>query len=207
MTKRTKLGCFCAGSVFFFAVMIALCGFLALKVKDFPAIGTRKRTVTVVTCTYTRLTQKADLTRLVQTLMHVSSLHWIVVEDSDKKTPLVKKLLENSSLKYTHLYTKNTAAIFKHIQTLNIALAWIRANVKPNEGVVYFMDDDNTYDIKLFEEIRTTKVLSVWPVGLVGGLLIEGPVECKNDRVLTWRVSWRPDRTIPIDMAGFAINI
>ncbi|XP_002125521.2 galactosylgalactosylxylosylprotein 3-beta-glucuronosyltransferase sqv-8-like [Ciona intestinalis] len=235
MTKRIKLSCFCASSLFFFVVMIALCGFLALRVQDFPTMGTRKRTVRVgmntvalmrqnttkeqkvkataprqtiyaVTCTYTRITQKADLTRLIQTLMHVSSLHWIVVEDSDKETPLVKKLLENSGLKYTHLYTKNSAAIFKHIQTLNMALAWIRANVGPNEGVVYFMDDDNSYDIKLFEEMRTTKVVSVWPVGLVGGLLVEGPVECKNGRVLTWRVSWRPDRTIPIDMAGFAIN-
>ncbi|XP_078485291.1 galactosylgalactosylxylosylprotein 3-beta-glucuronosyltransferase sqv-8-like [Ciona intestinalis] len=229
MTNRVKLRYLCAISIFLL-VMVMLWPFLSMMV--FGRMGTRKRKVRVemdtiaaeqklnptalrsakqqtiyaVTCTYTRITQKADLTRLIQTLMHVPSLHWIVVEDSDKKTSLIKKLLENSGLKYTHLFAKNTAAIFKHIQTLNIALAWIRANVGPNEGVVYFMDDDNSYDIKLFEEMRTTKVVSVWPVGLVGGLLVEGPIECKNGRVLTWRLSWRPDRTIPIDMAGFAIN-
>ena len=47
----------------------------------------------MITPTYARWTQKADLTRLCQTLMHVPSLHWIVVEDSEEKTDLVKRLL------------------------------------------------------------------------------------------------------------------
>ena len=47
----------------------------------------------MITPTYARWTQKADLTRLCQTLMHVPSLHWIVVEDSEGKTDLVKRLL------------------------------------------------------------------------------------------------------------------
>ena len=33
----------------------------------------------------------------------------------------------------------------------NAAIDWLRANVKT--GVVYFADDDNTYDIRLFEEV------------------------------------------------------
>lgn len=33
----------------------------------------------------------------------------------------------------------------------NAAVEWLRSNVK--SGVVYFADDDNTYDIRLFEEV------------------------------------------------------
>ena len=41
---------------------------------------------------------------------------------------------------------------------------------------MYFADDDNTYDLRLFERMRQTKSVMVWPVGIAGGLLVEGPV-------------------------------
>ncbi len=51
-----------------------------------------------------RFVQKAELTRLSQTFLHVPQLHWIVVEDSPHKTPLVTDLLVKSGLTYTHLH-------------------------------------------------------------------------------------------------------
>ncbi len=39
----------------------------------------------VVTPTYARPVQKAELTRLSQTLLHVPALRWIVVEDAEKR--------------------------------------------------------------------------------------------------------------------------
>lgn len=48
--------------------------------------------------------QKAELTRLSQTFLHVPRLHWIVVEDSPHKTPLVTNFLTKSGLTYTHLH-------------------------------------------------------------------------------------------------------
>lgn len=45
-----------------------------------------KTTVFVVTPTYSRLTQKADLVRLCSTLKNVNFIHWIVIEDSLGKT-------------------------------------------------------------------------------------------------------------------------
>lgn len=72
------------------------------------------------------------------------------------------------------------------------------------QGVVYFADDDNTYSLQIFEEVgvnnfclsvylqlirvgeqtlfrdsfqmRSTQRVSVWPVGLVGGMKYERPV-------------------------------
>jgi galactosylgalactosylxylosylprotein 3-beta-glucuronosyltransferase 3 len=42
-------------------------------------------------------------------------------------------------------------------------------------GVVYFGDDDNTYDLRLFDEIRNVSNVGVWPVGLVDELIVETP--------------------------------
>ena len=48
----------------------------------------------LITPTYARLTQKADMTRLMYTLLHVENLHWIIIEDHDEKTELITKFIE-----------------------------------------------------------------------------------------------------------------
>lgn len=85
----------------------------------------------------------------------------------------------------------------------NTGLAWIRKNVKyssTSQSVVYFMDDDNTYSIELFEQmklIQSNKV-GVWPVGLVGGLMVEKPVLDDENLVLGFNSAWRPERPFPV---------
>lgn len=54
--------------------------------------------------------------------------------------------------------------------------------------------------------MRYTKKVSVWPVGLVGGLMIERPL-VKNGKVVGWNTLWKTNRPFPIDMAGFAVNL
>ena len=101
--------------------------------------------------------------------------------------------------------------------------------------MVYFADDDNTYDLRVFDEVirregrlgekregrerrgdgrtiiimtfysfpkmRSTKMVSVWPVGLAGGLKFEGPI-CSGDTVKHWYAYWARDRKFQIDFAG-----
>jgi beta-1,3-glucuronyltransferase S len=55
------------------------------------------------------------------------------------------------------------------------ALAWIRQAGDPN-AVVYFADDDNSYDVRIFEEVRATRGVSVFPVGLVQEYGISSPI-------------------------------
>ena len=51
----------------------------------------------------------------------------------------------------------------------NAALAWLREEVEDVEGVVYFADDDNAYDPRLFRRcIAGVETVSAWPVGLAG---------------------------------------
>ncbi|KAK3595548.1 hypothetical protein CHS0354_021656 [Potamilus streckersoni] len=172
----------------------------------------------VITPTYARLEQKAELTRLSYTLQHVINLHWILVEDSYTKTPLVTRFLQKSRLSYTHLNVP-TPEEYKLSDTdpnwlkprgvlqRNAGLKWLRDNFNPSsgKGVVYFADDDNTYDLHLFEEMRFTRKVTVWPVGLVGSLRYEKPI-VQDGKVTGWYTFWRPERTFAMDMAGFAIN-
>ena len=60
-------------------------------------------TLYIITPTYERYTQQADLVRMSYTLKHVANLHWIIVEDSDVKTKLVRKVLRESGISSTQL--------------------------------------------------------------------------------------------------------
>ncbi|XP_077291573.1 galactosylgalactosylxylosylprotein 3-beta-glucuronosyltransferase I-like isoform X2 [Arctopsyche grandis] len=169
-----------------------------------------------ITPTYTRPVQKAELTRLAQTLMWLDNFHWIVVEDSDTKTPLVESFLLQTNLEYTHLVArtkknKQLKPTARGVEQRNAGLDWLRKNLHNDDqlnGVVFFMDDDNTYSLQIFEEMRLVRKVGVWPVGLVGGMMVERPlVDSSGTKVLGFNSVWRPERPFPIDMAGFAINL
>ncbi|KAH6926004.1 hypothetical protein HPB50_012943 [Hyalomma asiaticum] len=57
-----------------------------------------------------------------------------------------------------------------------------------------------------FRLMRKTVKVSVWPVGLVGGLLVEQPI-AKDGHVVSWNAVWKPYRRYPLDMAGFAVSL
>ena len=61
------------------------------------------------------------------------------------------------------------------------ALKWLMQNTQPTDpGIVYFADDDNTYDVELFAELRKTRRISMFPVGLIHPSGVSSPV--LNDR-------------------------
>ena len=113
-----------------------------------------------ITPTYTRVTQKADLTRLCQTLKLVPNILWILVEDSPVYTPVATSILNHCGTPSVHLSiataTHREGGVgHRGVEQRNVALQWIREHYKEGdvEGVVYFGDDDNAYDIRLFEEV------------------------------------------------------
>jgi hypothetical protein len=56
--------------------------------------------------------------------------------------------------------------------------------------------------------MREARGVAVWPVGLVGGLMVEKClVDLATGRVTGWNSAWRPERPFPLDMAAFAINL
>lgn len=150
-------------------------------------------------------------------------MHWIIVEDSDETTQLVRNLLERAGLskRSTQLNIKTPQAFkLKHndpnwikprgVEQRNLALSWIRTNADADKhSVVFFMDDDNSYSVELFAEMSKLEAgrVGVWPVGLVGGLMVEKPLlNPTTNEVVGFNAAWRPERPFPIDMAGFAIS-
>ena len=118
-------------------------------------------TIYAITPTYTRPTQRVDLTSLCHTLMHVPEIIWIVVEDAANKTQPVTNLLAKCKfVASVHLAVKspNITGMRKGVLQRNAGLSWIRRNCGSNaivkcRGVVYLMDDDNKHDLRLFQEV------------------------------------------------------
>ncbi|CAL4063973.1 unnamed protein product [Meganyctiphanes norvegica] len=167
-------------------------------------------TIYVVTPTYKRMTQIADMTRLSQTLMHVSNMHWIVVEDAETTSEVVHELIERTGLPYTHLAaakppdTKESKWMGRGVFNRREALRWLRE--EKAEGILYFADDDNSYDVRIFEQMRATQKVSVWPVGMILGLGISSPI-VRNGKIEAFHDGFQWGRKFSVDMAGFAVNL
>ncbi|XP_068248584.1 galactosylgalactosylxylosylprotein 3-beta-glucuronosyltransferase P-like isoform X2 [Palaemon carinicauda] len=168
-------------------------------------------TIYVITPTYKRMEQIPELTRLAQTLMHVPNLHWIVGDDTSEPNRHIVEYLSQTGIPHTYLltpmpkqYRTRSKALPKGVANRNAGLKWLRKHA--TQGVVYFADDDNTYDIRIFEEIRRTKRVSAFPVGLVTSYGLSTPV-VKNGSFFDWYDGWRGGRKFPVDMAGFAFSV
>jgi hypothetical protein len=57
----------------------------------------------IITPTYRRPEQLAELTRLGYTLKHIANLFWLVIEDAEEPTPQVTKLLQKINVPFSHL--------------------------------------------------------------------------------------------------------
>ena len=52
------------------------------------------------------------------------------------------------------------------VSNRNRGLQWIRENYVDTRGVIYFADDDNTYDLRLFDEVSPCHIafLFIYPL-------------------------------------------
>jgi galactosylgalactosylxylosylprotein 3-beta-glucuronosyltransferase 3 len=120
----------------------------------------------VITPTIKKQTQIPDLIRLKNTLQSVPKVIWILVEDSENKTKSIKLFLAKSNLNFVHLNTpsinfkniqnnKSSGVRHKGVEQRNLGINWLRKNQNKIDlnAVVFFADDDNTYDTRLFEEV------------------------------------------------------
>lgn len=155
-----------------------------------------------------RPAQKSDLTRFSQTLQLVPHLHWVLIEDSKEKSPMLSALLQRSGLNYTHLAIKNGTGWGNGQR--DVGISWVREHLSglpgPVNAVVFFADDDNTYDIRLFNDfVRKVKKVGTWPVGFSAKMWVES-AKVEKGKVVGWDTKWHAERDFAIDMAGFAFH-
>ncbi|KAH8377937.1 hypothetical protein KR093_008037 [Drosophila rubida] len=164
-----------------------------------------------VTPTYPRREQIPELTRLAHTLLHVPRIHWLVANDYERCDNYMDIMLNRFGIPFTHLSSpmpqkfRTIKPAPRGVANRRAALQWIRLHNLTN-GVLYFGDDDNTYDLRLFSEIRKTQRVSMFPVGLIADYAVSGPV-VRDGKVVAFLDSWVAGRRWPVDMAGFAVNL
>lgn len=83
---------------------------------------------------------------------------------------------------------RNEHLIPRGVANRRAALNWIRTN-NIKKGILYFGDDDNTFDLDLFPEIRETKRVSMFPVGLVGTYAVSTPIVRDVSEMKSWRIA------------------
>lgn len=130
------------------------------------------QTIFAISPTYTRLTQLLDLTSLCQTLMNVNNLIWVVVENA--KTDQVAEFLDRCTVKSIHISLRTLKQRISRIKfpmqqerrrshsrnfiaEHNKGLEWIRtycSTANNCTGVVYFLSDENKYDLRLFQQVQ-----------------------------------------------------
>lgn len=100
---------------------------------------------------------------------------------------------------------RTVSTVPRGVSNRRAAITWLKNN-NIKSGVLYFGDDDNTFDLELFSEIRHTKRVSMFPVGLIGLYAVSTPV-VKDGNIIGFFDSWPANRRWPVDMAGFAVNL
>ncbi|XP_066158235.1 galactosylgalactosylxylosylprotein 3-beta-glucuronosyltransferase P isoform X2 [Euwallacea fornicatus] len=166
----------------------------------------------IITPTYRRAEQLAELTRMSHTLMLVPNLVWLVIDDAYSPNSLVDNILRRSGIRYHYMIApmpaqyrnKTKGPRPRGVSNRNRGLQWIRENAYT--GAFYFADDDNTYDLDLFSEIRYTKRVSLFPVGLITKAGVSSPI-VKNGTFVGFYDGWLGGRKFAVDMAGFAISV
>ena len=176
----------------------------------------------VITPTYHRTTQMADLVSLTQTFMHDQAIHWIVIEDAQNCSEQIRDLLLRSGILFSHLaaqlrrvemlkmYSKRVnqcrpETVWKGYVQRNLALQNVVEHLT-TKGVVYFADDDNVYDLRLFHELRKIRRIGVFPVGFGGQASYERCVVDPISGKVSHFLGPIPDRLYAMDMAGFAVH-
>ncbi|XP_063724203.1 galactosylgalactosylxylosylprotein 3-beta-glucuronosyltransferase 1-like [Symsagittifera roscoffensis] len=173
-----------------------------------------KQYLFVVTPTYNRITQLPDMLRMKQSFLLLDNVVWIVIEDSGCRHSEVYELIKDFPLLiYINQKLSGAPSSYnKGAQQRNLAIKLLQSHFSSyHNSVVYFADDDNTYNSMLLPRLFKTKNISVFNVGLINED-VEGPVSNDQGNFVNWRTRYpgkffNKERKFCIDMAGFAVSV
>ena len=139
-------------------------------------------------------------------------VYWIVVEDTEQPPDLrLRKFLYETGLPFAHVTATANSTQNGHrgIPQRNAGIDIVHKVGLP--GVVYFADDDNAYDHRLFDELRQIRKVGLFATGFSGGANFEACILDKETGKIksfaTNFVGYSGNfRKYNVDMGGFAIN-
>lgn len=136
-------------------------------------------------------------------------MHWVVIEDAYEDSEFISELLTRLPFPSTHLVAKKTEEE-RRVGTRgctqrNIGLRWILTE-DIEDGVMYFADDDNAYDIRVFDELRQSTKIGLVPTGHLARTGLSSPI-VRNGAVTGYLDVWPGKRKWPVEMASLGINI
>ena len=131
------------------------------------------------------------------------------MEDALNCSLRIRNQLDFTGIMYAHLAASTPALHVEQKKAKgnfqrNRALDHIEALHGP-DGVVYFGDDDNAYDMRLFNELRKTKRVGIFTVGFRGKSLYERCI-VNSTTGKVGKIVPSDARKFPIDMGGFAVH-
>ncbi|KAK7410370.1 hypothetical protein VNO78_01101 [Psophocarpus tetragonolobus] len=180
------------------------------QISENPYLESQKLLI-IVTPTYNHPFQAYYLHRLSQTLKLVPPpLLWIVVEMTSQSEETAD-ILRSSGIMYRHLICKTNLTNPSHRSILqrNVAIAHIETHHL--DGILYFADDDNSYSVELFQQMREIRRFGTWTVARLSGdksiIVLQGPI-CNGSRVIGWHTdeSNGKSKRFHAEMTGFAFN-
>ncbi|RXG67921.1 Galactosylgalactosylxylosylprotein 3-beta-glucuronosyltransferase S [Armadillidium vulgare] len=181
-----------------------LCSYSFERTSDYGVLQNEENSslpiIYIVTPTYHRPEMAAELIRIGQTLLLVPKVHWIVAEDKETCSDVLFHFLKILGLPYTHFASPmpdvyrswRSTQIPRGVSNRRAAIEWVKEHGLDN-GVLYFLDDDNTINIKLFEEMRYIKKVAMWPVGLIDGYSVSSPIIGEDSSVIGFFDAWEED--------------
>jgi len=157
--------------------------------------------IIICTPTYNRPYRYNFINRAANVFNKLENILWIVVEDNNVIDETVQKILTKANLNFIY-YPIGPTRKYGMAQW-NSALEYINTN--NITGTVYCTGDDNYWDLKIFDKIRPTKNISIFPVGNIGPEGIEKAILNEEGKFVKWSANGL-NRRFPVDFNGFAFN-
>jgi len=180
------------------------------RTTQLPQAFRENRVIFFVTPTYRRLSQMVDLLRVKQMLQLAALVedgvpYWIIIEDASSCSQRIRTMLLESGLPFAHVHLKNKHKFHRGVMQRNYALDIIDA--LDIDGVVYFGDDDNAYDTRLFTELASVKRMGIFGVAFSAKTEYERCfVNATTGAIQTVISLWEMRRVYAMDMGGFALS-
>ncbi|KAK0413169.1 hypothetical protein QR680_006640 [Steinernema hermaphroditum] len=139
---------------------------------------------------------------------------WIVSEKSHDQNDNVLDLLGRFKVPFIYLNTDvvggDNANLWKQRQLgIDFILKLWKMGTVAEDSVVYFADVDLVYDPRLFASLENVTKAAVWPVGMMGQIIVNAPV-VKNGKLTGLKANANPSKqttSVATVFPGMAFNV